>query len=84
MIVTTTTKKQFDTIEKESLEAHVEMCAHRHLVLERQIATVEKAVNDISVRSRDSKMLVIKSVGVTTAVLSALLSGIIFLMDRMH
>lgn len=83
-MIVTTIKKQFDTVEKESLEAHVEMCAHRYLVLERQILAVERAVKDIDLRSRESKMFIIKSVGVATTVVTAVISGIIFLMDRIH
>lgn len=83
-MIVTTTKKQFDTVEKESLEAHVEMCAHRHQALEKQILAVEKAVDNIVLSSRESKFFIIKSVGVATAAVSALMSGIIFLIDRIR
>lgn len=84
MIVTTTTRKQFDTIEKESLEAHVEMCAHRYSALERQIVAVEQIVKDLDSRARDSRSLIIKTVGMATVVISTVISGIIFLIDRLN
>ena len=83
-MIVTTIKKQFDTIEKESLEAHVEMCAHRYSIMERQISAVEQVVKDLDAKARDSRSLIIKTVGTATVVVSAVISGIIFLIDRLN
>jgi predicted nucleic acid-binding Zn-ribbon protein len=74
-------------IEKESLEAHVELCAERYEKLESKLETVEKKVEKleshiIAIREtlagsgdRQSKQLI----AIGTALISVMLTGIITL-----
>jgi predicted nuclease with TOPRIM domain len=74
-------------IEKESLEAHVELCAERYEKLESKLENVEKKVEKleghvVAIREtlagsgdRQSKQLI----AIGTAIISVLLTGIITL-----
>jgi predicted nucleic acid-binding Zn-ribbon protein len=74
-------------IEKESLEAHVELCAERYEKLEHKLNTVEKKVEKleehvIAIREslagagdRQSKQII----AIGTAIISVLITGLITL-----
>ena len=74
-------------IEKQSLEAHVELCAERYEKLDNKLTTVEKKVEKleehiVAIREslagsgdRQSKQLV----AIGTAIISVLITGIITL-----
>lgn len=77
MLVRTTVSKKSENIEKESLEAHVEICGHRYAVLENKLAEIEKNIKD----SRDQ---LLKIVGVIAAVISASASIIVVMLNNLH
>ena len=43
------------SLEKESLEAHVDLCAMRYAQLDSRLTIIEKKVNDLQVIIEDSK-----------------------------
>ena len=47
-------------IEKENLEAHVELCAERYKQLETRLGTIENKVNDLHVTIQKSHLNTIK------------------------
>ena len=59
------------------------MCAHRHATLEKQIANIERIVKDLDVRARESRIVIIKSIGIAIAVMTSVVSGVIFLIERL-
>jgi predicted nucleic acid-binding Zn-ribbon protein len=74
-------------IEKESLEAHVELCAERYEKLESKLGTVEKKVERLEehilaireslagTENKQSKQLI----AIGTAIISVLITGLITL-----
>ncbi len=47
-------------IEKENLEAHVELCAERYKQLETRLGTIENKVNDLHITIQKSHLNTIK------------------------
>lgn len=76
---------KFANIEKESLEAHVEMCAQRYESLEGRLSNIEKKVHEIyeeMIQSRVSMNKVI--IGSAATVTAGLLTTIITLLMKIH
>lgn len=48
------------SIEKENLEAHVELCAQRYLSLDNRLTTIDDKVSDLQVIIQNSHTLMIK------------------------
>jgi predicted nucleic acid-binding Zn-ribbon protein len=74
-------------IEKESLEAHVELCAERYGKLENKLETVEKKVEKLEEHIIEIKTTLSGSenkqskqiIAIGTAIISVLITGIITL-----
>jgi chromosome segregation ATPase len=74
-------------IEKQSLEAHVELCAERYSKLESKLETVEKKVEQLEQHIIDIKTALSGSgerqskqlIAIGTAIISVLITGIITL-----
>ena len=72
-------------IEKESLEAHVELCQQRYEVLERRLGTIEAKVQAIHtdlIENRTSMTKVI--IGSAGTIVAGLLSTIVVLLLKIH
>ena len=72
-------------IEKESLEAHVELCQQRYEVLERRLGTIEtkvQAIHNDLIENRASMTKVI--IGSAGTIVAGLLSTIIVLLLKIH
>jgi hypothetical protein len=83
MIRTTTSEKTGD-VEKDSLEAHVEICRHRYDVINDKITSIEKRLDAIELHSDNHKNLIVKSISGAAAVISMIVSATIFFMDKLH
>jgi len=71
-------------IEKENLEAHVELCQQRYEHLESRLANVESKIEDIHddmQRSHNSLVKVI--IGTTGTIIAGLLSTIVVILMNM-
>ena len=55
-----TRRRSVRDIEKESLEAHVELCAERYKQLETRLGAIEDKVNDLHVTIQKSHLNTIK------------------------
>jgi hypothetical protein len=72
-------------IEKESLEAHVELCQQRYEVLERRLGTIEtkvQAIHNDLIENRTSMTKVI--IGSAGTIVAGLLSTIMVLLFKIH
>jgi tetrahydromethanopterin S-methyltransferase subunit G len=65
-------------IEKENLEAHVELCQQRYEVLERRLTAVENKLEDVhSDIQTGNKSLIKVLIGATGTIVAGLLSTIV-------
>lgn len=70
-------------IEKENLEAHVELCAERYKQLEVRLKTIETKVEHLSDKIVDSQNSMSKVViGATATIVAGLLSTIITILMK--
>lgn len=72
-------------IEKESLEAHVELCQQRYESLEKRLTTIESKVEEIKeamIENRTSLNKVI--IGSAGTIVAGLLSTIMVLLMKIH
>ena len=68
-------------IEKENLEAHVELCQQRYEVLERRLTAVENKLEDVhSDIQTGNKSLIKVLVGATGTIVAGLLSTIVVIL----
>lgn len=75
----------YANIEKENLEAHVEMCQQRYESLENRLSNIEKKVYEIyeeMIQSRISMNKVI--IGSAATVTAGLLTTIVTLLMKVH
>jgi hypothetical protein len=84
MIIRTITNEKTGDVEKDSLEAHVEICRHRYDTIDKKITTIEKTLDEIEVHSDNHKNLIIKAISAAAAVISVVLSATIFLIEKLH
>jgi len=69
------------SVEKENLEAHVELCRQRYETLERRLSNIENKVEDIrSEVTNGNKSMVKVIIGSTGTIVAGLLSTIIVLL----
>jgi uncharacterized protein involved in exopolysaccharide biosynthesis len=81
-------KKMSTDIEKENLEAHVELCAERYKNLEQKLETLDNRMDKIEVLIGEIKQAVATApnesnktlIAVGTTVLGALIGGVITLL----
>jgi hypothetical protein len=66
-----------DNIESESLAAHVKICSHR-------IASIEKKITEIQTDISQSKIFFIKSIGIVTAILSTVITFVLYIIERVR
>lgn len=72
---------QASDIEKENLEAHVELCQHRYENLEDRLESVEKKVEHIHVDLGKSHSSLVKVIiGTSGTVIAGLLSTIVVIL----
>ena len=83
MLITQTTSSS-ENIERENLSAHVELCAHRNVVFDKRLGEIEKKQDKLETAIATSKFLIIKSIGVATAVLTSAVSLTVIILDRIH
>ena len=76
------TKGGSKDIEKENLEAHVELCAQRYSVLEKRIAALEEEVDKLKHAADSSKSSIMMAIGVATAVISTVVSLTVTILDK--
>lgn len=70
-------------IEKESLEAHVELCQQRYEALENRLTIIEKKVDEISKDITDGNQTMVKVlVGSAGTIVAGLLSTIVVLLMK--
>jgi hypothetical protein len=70
-------------IEKESLEAHVELCQQRYETLENRLAIIEKKVDEISKDITDGNQTMVKVlIGSAGTIVAGLLSTIVVLLMK--
>lgn len=70
-------------IEKESLEAHVELCAMRYSQLESRLETIETKVSGLASKIEDSQSSMAKViVGATATIVGGLLSVVIVILMK--
>jgi tetrahydromethanopterin S-methyltransferase subunit G len=68
-------------IEKENLEAHVELCQQRYEVLERRLTAVEHKLEDVhSEIQNGNKSLIKVLIGATGTIVAGLLSTIVVIL----
>jgi len=69
------------SIEKESLEAHVELCHQRYATLENRLGIIEKKVDEIGKEITSGNQTMIKVlVGSAGTIVAGLLSTIVVLL----
>lgn len=72
-------------IEKENLEAHVELCAERYKNLDRRLNIIEKKVESIlSELSSNNKNMQKVIIGATGTIIAGLLSTIVTFIVKMN
>lgn len=70
-------------IEKESLEAHVELCAMRYGQLETRLATIETKVGSLAGKIEDSHSSMSKVIiGATATIVGGLLSVVLVILMK--
>ncbi len=68
-------------IEKENLEAHVELCAHRYSALERRLSTIEEKVENLRIFVEKSHTSTVKVlIGTAGTVVAGVLSTLMIIM----
>lgn len=69
------------SVEKENLEAHVELCRQRYETLERRLSNIENKVEDIRNEvTNGNKSMVKVIIGSTGTIVAGLLSTIVVLL----
>lgn len=76
------TKTKTKDIEKENLEAHVELCAQRYAVLEKRVSALEAEVEKLKHAADSSKSSIMMAIGVATAVISTVVSLTVTILDK--
>ena len=72
-------------IEKQNLEAHVELCAQRYEALEGRLSNIEKKVGSLQKIIEDSHNSMTKVlIGTGGTVVTAILSLIVVLLNKAH
>lgn len=68
-------------IEKESLEAHVELCHQRYATLEKRLTVIEKKVDEVGKEITSGNQTMVKVlVGSAGTIVAGLLSTIVVLL----
>jgi transcription elongation GreA/GreB family factor len=71
-------------IEKENLEAHVELCAERYRQLETRLENIEEKVANLSLIVEKGQMSMIKVlIGTAGTVVATVLSTLVIILTKM-
>lgn len=71
-------------IEKENLEAHVELCAERYKQLESRLVKIEAKVNELSGTIKESHLNTIKVlIGTAGTVIASVLGLLVVLLQKL-
>lgn len=71
-------------IEKENLEAHVELCAIRYSEIENRLEAIERKVESLSSTIKDSHLSTIKVlIGTAGTVLASVLGLVIVMIQKL-
>jgi tetrahydromethanopterin S-methyltransferase subunit G len=71
-------------LEKESLEAHVDLCAIRYEALDKRLTKVEEKIDEIHDDMKDGNSALIKvMIGAAGTIVAGLLSTIVVLLIEM-
>lgn len=73
-----------ENIERENLATHVELCAYRISNIDKRISEIENQQEKLHSAIATSKFLILKTIGVATAVLSSTVSLTIIILDRLN
>jgi cob(I)alamin adenosyltransferase len=76
------TKNISKDIEKENLEAHVELCIQRYIGLEKRVESLEADIDKLKHAADSSKSFIMTAVGVATAVISTVVSLTVIILDK--
>jgi len=76
------TKTTIKDIEKENLEAHVELCAQRYAVLEKRLTVLEDEVGNLKKAAESARASMWKAIGVSTGIISAVVSITLIILER--
>lgn len=72
-------------IEKENLEAHVELCAQRYDVLEKRLSSIEDKVGQLQKAFEESRASMARIiVGTAGTVVASVLSVLVVLLTKIH
>ncbi|NBO27814.1 MAG: hypothetical protein EBX47_06545 [Synechococcaceae bacterium WB8_1B_057] len=72
------------SIEKENLEAHVELCAQRYQSLETRLSAIEASVSSLKNAIQESHLSTVKIViGTAGTVVASVLGVLIVLLQKM-
>jgi len=82
MIVRTITKS--DSIEKDNLAAHVEICNHRYEVLEAKISSIETKLENLLASNEQQRNQVISMIKAAVAIISLVVSVTVIFLDKIH
>lgn len=75
---------QTTDIEKENLEAHVELCAERYKQLENRLSIIETKVVELSKTIKDSHLSTIKVlIGTAGTVIASVLGVLVVLLQKL-
>lgn len=70
-------------IEKENLEAHVELCAHRYAALELRLTSIEDKVESLTEVVQKGQLNTIKVlIGTAGTVIAGVLSTLVVILSR--
>lgn len=71
------------SIEKQNLEAHVELCAERYEQLNTRLETIEEKVSKLAVKIEESQSSMSKVIiGATATIVAGLLSTVITILMK--
>ena len=82
MIIKTTSSSE--NIEHDNLATHVELCSQRNEIINKNISALETRQDKLETAMATSKFLILKAIGVATAVLSSAVSLTVIILDRLH
>lgn len=70
-------------IEKENLEAHVELCAERYKQLDKRLSTIENKVENLAIKIDDSQQSMSKVIiGATATIIAGLISTVVTILMK--
>ena len=78
------TAKKYLGIERDNLEAHVELCHERYQTLEKRVEEAEKELAKLNEYRNHHRQETIKVVGAAVSVATALISVLIIVLDRLQ